>query len=184
MKEKLINLLKTPLITSILLFVLGAILFTNPENIIRITTYIVGGIFILLGFIRLANYLGNKKKGIINNNDLIYSIVIMTCGIIIILCTDMIELALRIIMGGFILYNGIVRLGTSLKIKEIQGSTWKGHLIISIIIIGIGLYIILKSNLVFSGIGLFIMFYSGLEIALCIINNNEKKAVIVKNDQN
>lgn len=181
MKDKIMNLLKSPLITSILLFVLGAILFTNPENIIKVTTYIVGGLFILLGFIRFANYLGNKKKGIINNNDLTYAIIIATCGIIIILCTDMIELVLRIIMGGFILYNGIVRLSTSLKFKNMEGSIWKGHLIVSIVIICIGLYIILKSNLVFSGIGLFIMFYSGLEIILYIISNNENKVIVKKN---
>lgn len=184
MKEKIINLLKTPLIMSILLFILGAILFTNPENIIKITSYIAGGVFVLLGFIRLANYLGNKKKGIINNGDLVYAIVIMTCGIIIIICTDMIELVLRIIMGGFILYNGIARLGTSLKMKSSSNATWKGHLIVSILIIGIGLYIILRSNLVFSGIGLFIMFYSGLEIALYIMGNVSKKDIIIKNDPN
>lgn len=178
MKEKIIKFIKTPLIMSILLFILGAILFTNPENIVMIVTYGFGGLFILLGFIRLANYLGDKKKGIPNNTDLVYAVIMMLLGIIIIVCTSMIELVLRIIMGGFILYNGVLRLITALKIKDSVNSIWKGHLIVSIIMLAVGLYIILKSNLVFSGIGLFIMVYSALEIVLSIMSYNNDKIVV------
>lgn len=180
MKEKIINFIKTPLIMSILLFILGAILFTNPENIVMIVTYGFGGLFILLGFIRLANYLGDKKKGIPNNNDLVYSVVMMLLGIIIVVCTSMIELVLRFIMGGFILYNGVLRLITALKLKDNTNSIWKGHLIVAILMIIVGLYIILKSNLVFSGIGLFIMIYSGLEIVLSIMTYNNEKIIVKK----
>ena len=180
MKEKVTNFVKTPLITSILLFILGAILFTNPQNIVMIVTYGFGGLFILSGFIRLANYLGDKKKEIANNNDLIYALVLMVLGIVIILCTSMIELLLRIIMGGFILYNGILRMISALKMREFEGSIWKGSLIVAIIMILVGLYIILKSNLVFSGIGLFIMVYSVLEIVSSIMTYNNDKLVIKK----
>ena len=180
MKEKVTNFIKTPLIMAILLFILGAILFTNPQNIVMIVTYCFGGLFILSGFIRLANYLGDKKKEIANNNDLIYALVLMVLGIVIILCTSMIELLLRIIMGGFILYNGILRMISALKMREFEGSIWKGSLIVAIIIILVGLYIILKSNLVFSGIGLFIMVYSVLEIVSSIMTYNNDKLVIKK----
>ena len=180
MKEKIINFIKTPLIMSILLFILGSILFTNPKNIIAIVTYGFGGLFILLGFIRLANYLGDKKKGVPNNSDLVYSVIMMLLGIIIIVCTSMIELVLRFIMGGFILYNGVLRLITALRIKDTIKSMWKGHLIVAILMISVGLYIILKSNLVFSGIGLFIMLYSGLEIVLSVMTYNNEKIIIKK----
>ncbi|MDD3187619.1 MAG: DUF308 domain-containing protein [Bacilli bacterium] len=181
MKDKITEILKTPLITSILLFIFGAILFINPADIIKTVTIILGGILILIGFIRLANYLGDKKKGIYHNSDLNYAIIIMTCGIIIIMCTDIIEFSLRLIMGGLILYNGINRLKLSMQLKDINAGTWQGHLIISILIIIIGLYIILKSNLIFSGIGLFMMFYAGLEIALYFMNNKKDKVIIIKN---
>lgn len=179
MKEKIVNLIKTPLITAILLFILGAILFTNPQNIVMIVTYGFGSLFLLTGFIKLINYIGDKKKGIPNNSDLIMSVVIMTLGIIIIVCTSMIELLIRIIMGGFILYNGILRMISSLKMKEISG-IWKYNLIVAIIIILVGLYIILKSNLVFSGIGLFIMIYASLEIISTIMSSNTNKIIIKK----
>jgi len=178
MKEKILNFIKTPLIMSILLFILGAILFTNPENIVMIVTYGFGGLFLLLGLIRLIHYWGSKKRGVPNNSDLVYSVVMIILGFIVILCTSMIELVIRIIMGGFILYNGVMRMITSLKIKDNKNSLWKGNLIISILMIGIGLYVILQSNLVFSMIGLFIMFYSGLEIVLSIITYNNEKIVI------
>lgn len=171
--EKIKELLKTPLISSILLFILGAILFTNPGNIVKFVTYAFGGLFLLLGFIKLATYLGDKKKDIINNNNLIYAITMFALGIIVILCSSIIEQVIRIIMGGYILYNGIIRLTSSLK-----SDMWKGNVVISIIIILVGLYIILVSNLVFSGIGLVIMIYSLLEIILFITNNKEKNVII------
>ncbi|MEG0826719.1 MAG: DUF308 domain-containing protein [Clostridia bacterium] len=177
MKEKTINFLKTPLVISVLLFILGAILFTNPENLVKFVTYGFGGLFILTGFIKLANYLGARKKDCAKTNDLIYAIVSMTCGVVIIICTSIIEQTLRIIMGGFILYNGIMRLITALKLKDSRGSIWKGHLIVSIVIMLVGLYVILKSNLIFSAIGLFIMVYSALEIVLCIMSS---KSIIIK----
>lgn len=43
MKEKVTNFIKTPLIMAILLFILGAILFTNPQNIVMIVTLGFGG---------------------------------------------------------------------------------------------------------------------------------------------
>ena len=92
----------------------------------------------------------------------------------------MIELFLRIIMGGFILYNGILRIISALKMKEEIGNIWKNSLIIAIIMISVGLYIILKSNLVFSGIGLYIMVYSALEIILVVMNYNNDKLIIKK----
>lgn len=180
MKEKIIKLIETPLIMSILLFILGAILFTNPANIVKIVTYGFGGLFLFLAFIKFVNYLGSKKKGVPNNNDLINSVLMLVMGLVVILCTSIIELVIRIIMGGFILYNGVTRLITSLKIKEQNNNLWKGNLVIAIIIIAVGLYIILRSNLVFSGIGLFIMIYSGLEIALAIMSYNSVKTEVKK----
>lgn len=178
MKEKIMNFIKTPIISSIIIFILGAILFTNPEGIIKIVTYIAGGLFFFLGFIRFANYLGNKKKGVVIASDLNYAVIMMAMGILVVVLTNMIELGLRLIMGGFILYSGINRLSTSLKFKNLGLTTWKGHLIISIVIILLGLYIILKSNLLFSGIGLFMMFYSGLEMALYFLSNDNKNVII------
>lgn len=180
MKEKFVTFIKTPLIMSILLFILGAILFTNPKNIVMVVTYGFGGLFLLLGFIRLANYLGDKKRGIPNNNDLVYAVTMMILGVVVIVCTSMIELVLRIIMGGFILYNGILRMISALKFKNMKNSLWKGNLIVAIIMILVGLYIILKSNLVFSGIGLLIMIYSVLEIILTIVTYNNEKVIIKK----
>lgn len=180
MKEKIVNFIKTPLITSILLFILGAILFTNPQNIVMFVTYGFGGLFILSGLIKMISYFGDKKKGLQKNSDLVYFVLALIIGIIIIICTSMIELFLRIIMGGFILYNGILRIISALKMKEEIGNIWKNSLIIAIIMISVGLYIILKSNLVFSGIGLYIMVYSALEIILVVMNYNNDKLIIKK----
>lgn len=180
MKEKIEKLIKTPLIMSIIMLILGAILFTNPENIVMIVTYGFGGLFILVGVIKFINYVGDKKKGIDNNANLISAVVMIILGLIIILCTSMIELILRIVIGGFILYNGIIRVIDSLKLKDSVGSMWKGHMIVAIIMIIVGLYVILRSNLVFSTIGLFIMAYSLMEIILSIMSYKTNQIIIKK----
>jgi len=165
----------------IIIFILGAILFLNPKSIVVAFTYIIGGVFILYGFIKLANYLGNRKKDIINNNELVIAIMIMSCGAFIILFSQVIELTIRLVIGGWILYSGINRIMLSSKMKEIKNA-YITSLIIALLMIAMGIYIIFRSNLLFSGVGIFIMFYAVVDIVTYVLfyNSRKKQVIIIK----
>ena len=169
------------LITSILFFIIGILLFSNPGGIVKIITYIIGSIFIIVGIGKIISYYRmNKKMNINNTSDLIMGIVAIVLGLVIIFCSSAIEFVIRLVMGGWILYSGIVKLIYSLNLKESKVNNWVYVLIVSIIMIVCGLYIIIKSNLVFSTIGLFLIIYSIIEIVQYIIIPKNINPDIVK----
>lgn len=158
------------LITSILFLIVGILLFSNPGGVVKFITYIVGILFIIIGIGKLISYYRmNKKMNINNNSDLVLGVVFIILGVIIIFCSSAIEFVIRLVMGGWILYSGITKLIYSFSLKEMKVDTWLYVLIVSIIMIIFGLYIIVKSNLVFSTIGLFLIIYSIIEIIQFII---------------
>ena len=180
MKQVILKKFTSSLWISILFFIIGAILFTNPGGVVKFITYIFGGMFLLVGIYKLFIYYRSKKKNIPQTGDMIYGVVAFIIGIVLMLCTSMIETVIRFVMGAWILYAGIMKVTFSLQLKVNKVEAYKTTLIVGIIMILFGLYIILKTNLVFSAIGLCIMFYSALEIIqyiLCVKSTIQYKEI-------
>ena len=153
---------KSSLLSSIIFFILGCVFFTNPGGIVEFIAYILGGVLIIVGIIDYLSYRKTYKNlNIANNSLLVTSIVLVILGIISIVCSGVIETVVRLIIGSWVLYSGIMRLIYTLNSKE---NSFTSRLIVSILLIICGLYIILKTNLVFKFIGLALIFYSILEI--------------------
>ena len=97
---------------------------------------------------------------------------------------NVIEAVVRLIIGGFILFAGINRLINSLNLNS-KNKRKIIHIILSFIIIGVGLYTILESNLAFKTIGLVLIVYSILEITEYIFNKKDtyiEEHIIVETD--
>ena len=147
---------KSSLLSSIIFFILGCVLFTNPGGIVEFIAYILGGVLIIVGIIDYLSYRKTYKNlNIANNSLLVTSIVLVILGIISIVCSGVIETVVRLIIGSWVLYSGIMRLIYTLNSKE---NSFTSRLIVSILLIICGLYIILKTNLVFKFIGLALIF--------------------------
>lgn len=161
------------LIYSILFFILGAIIFTKPEIIILFISYVIGGLFIIIGIFKcIKNYLDIKKDNTISSKEMITGIVLVILGTVFILLAGVIEALVRLIIGGWILFSGINRLINSLNIPKKNRITTI-YIILSFIIIGVGLYTILESNLAFKTIGLVLIIYSVIEIIGYIFNKKD-----------
>lgn len=157
---------KSSIIASILFLILGILLLINPGQIIKFITYIIGIIFVVFGSIKLYNYY--KFKDSISNIQLTLGITAIIIGIIIMFCNGIIELIIRLVMGGYILASGLNKLIISLNTRN-QNNKWIGLLIISLLLIICGLYIILKSNIVLSSIGVLLIIYSSIDIISYIL---------------
>ena len=161
------------LIYSIIFFILGAIIFTKPEVIILFISYVIGGIFTIIGLFKcIKNYLDIKKDNSISSKEMITGILLIVIGLVFISLAGVIEALVRLVIGGWILFTGINRLINSLTIK-IKNKKFIVRLVISLLLIGVGLYTILESNLAFKTIGLVLMVYSFLEILGYIFNKKD-----------
>lgn len=159
--KKTIKKDKSSIITSILFLVLGICLFINPTEMVKFITYIIGIIFVVFGSIKLYNYY--KFKDSISNIQLTLGIAAIIIGIVIMFCNGIIEFTIRLIMGGFILANGLNKIIVSLNSKN-YNDKWKILLAIGILLIIVGLYMLLVSNIILSTIGIILIVYSSIDI--------------------
>ncbi len=161
MKTIIIKKDKSSIFASILFLILGILLFTNSGEMVKFITYIIGIIFVVFGSIKLYNYY--KFKDTISSIQLTIGITLIIIGIIIMFCNGVIEFVIRIVMGGYILASGLNKLIVAINSKS-YNNKWIGLLITAILLIGCGLYTILKSNIVLEVVGIILIIYSSIDI--------------------
>lgn len=184
------------LISAIIFFIIGALLFNSPEEIIITVAQIIGAIIALIGLFKTIVYCRRKKKELPTlRNDIVFGITMIVIGMLLIFLSGAFALAIRFIMGAWILISGINKLIAALAVGP-TAKNYTSMLIISFILIIVGVYIILVSNLILSAIGIVIMIYSALEIIGYIIfklsgiqepdnkNNNKEQELIIPTKNN
>ncbi len=168
------------LISAILFLILGVILISNPDWVVKFITYILGAIIIILGGIKLFTYFKNKKQAIEDYNNLVLGIAFIVLGIILMFCSSIIAFVIRLFMGGWLLFNGVTKLMLSLQLRTLNIETWYIPLITSIIMIICGLYTIIVTNIIGVAGGIILVIYSVSEIIQYITVPKNKNPDIIK----
>ena len=146
-------------ISSVIMFIIGVILFTNSSKAVIFVCYFIGASVFLIGCYNFYKYYQIKKElNYENTTNLILGVTAIVMGMIIILLASAIETFLRFIIGIILIINGLS------KIK--YGIDFRNYItmIIGIILIGTGLYTILAENLVFAFIGFFLIISSIMDL--------------------
>lgn len=165
---------KSSIYASILFLIVGIFLFINPTEMVKFITYIIGVAFVVFGSIKLYSYY--KSKDSIGNIEITLGICSIVIGIIIMFCNDVIEFAIRLVMGGYILANGINKLIVALNSRS-YNNKWKGLVVVACLLIIGGLYMILKSNIILSTIGLALIIYSSIDIISYLLYPKNKDII-------
>lgn len=169
---------KISLVSGLVFFILGIIIFLNPELLVKTISYGLGCLLILIGIYKVVNYyIQDKRLGIVNRNEIAFGITAIILGIVFIFLADAIELLLRFIVGGWLVIAGLNKIVSTFYTTE-RNSKYYSLLVVGIILICIGLYIILISNLALSIIGLFMMLYGITDFISYFVYKN----TIVNND--
>lgn len=168
---------KTGLISileSVVFIILGVILVWKADVAVKVISYIIGTIFIIIGAAKVIKYFSiYKKQYEIYNYELIYGLITIVIGIITIYYCNTIETILRIVIGIWIIYSSFIKFGLALKMKEVGVRLWIHSLILSIIMFICGLYVILNSGTIIATIGICMIIYSVIDIiedVICLKN--------------
>lgn len=168
--EYLKNILKktgwASLIESIFFAIIGIILINNPEGTISFISTILGITFIIIGAYKIINRMLAVEKGNIYDNNVIFGIMAVVIGIITIVFGKQISTLFSIVIGVWIIYSAILRIGSSMKLKEIkpESKLWIISLVLSILMLICGIYIVANSAILVATIGVFILIYSLIDI--------------------
>lgn len=153
----------TSIITSIILGVLGLVMFLYAEATIKVIACILGAILIITGIIKIIGYFTEKGSYDLFNYQLVYGIISILFGLVMI-TTETLGNFLGIVLGIWIIYSSLMRFGLSLKLKAFESSSWVPMLIIAILMMICGIYIIFTPGIIIATLGLIILVYSIMDI--------------------
>ena len=172
------------LVSAILFFILGAIMFTNPDTMVVVISRILGGILILFGLYScIKNYILVRQNPQVSAIPMVAGISCMAIGSVFFFAAGFVEAMVRFVIGGWILLSGIMRFASAMQIDKKNNPKFFSLLIISLLLILAGLYTILEANLAFQTIGIVLMIYAGLEIFGWLTNKSVVKETMTKEEK-
>lgn len=151
------------LISAIIFFIIGGILFWYNDEIISTLSMIVGIILAVSGIVEIIVYVVNKKKQIDYLAPVIRGIIFIGLSILFIFGANIINQVVRFVVGAWILFSGINRLIQTLAISK-RSKKFLPLLLVSILLIAIGVYSIVYGDVIISTIGIIMMVYSAIDI--------------------
>ena len=164
------------ILVSIVFAIIGIFMIVKTDAALKIISYILGGMFIIIGIIKSIDYFASKGKYDFYNYDLIYGIIAIIIGLVTIFCSGLIESMLRIMISLWIIYSGLVRLSFSLKLRTAQLNMWSVSLVLSIIMVIGGIYMLFQNGALVLTVGIIMLVYSVIDLiesAIFIKNVNE-----------
>ena len=180
MKETLKKRIWCSIMTSILFTIFSMILITNPSKTLRSIAYILGGFLIIQGIIILINSASNKNR--LYRIDPISGTISIIIGIItIIFCKELTTL-FRILISIWIIYNALIKMNISIKLKKIDTNICIYSFIIATAMLASGIFILITQNAILITIGILIFIYSILDIIenLILISNVNRITKTIK----
>lgn len=168
--EKLMKkFLRSSIITSAILIILGLLLIYKSENTIMTISYVIGGVLIAIGALALIRYVKNGESPALRNElDIVYGIVTVIFGIIIIKNYHAIASIIPAVIGIAIIISSAGKLNYAFQLKADENRLWKTTMVISIISTLCGVVLLFNPFEAALGImkiiGAFIIVYAILDI--------------------
>ena len=172
MKKIMTKVIKSSIISSLGLFILGLLLVVQSEVTIISLSYVIGGILIAIGVITGLRYTKSINEGTKNDLDVVYGIVCIVLGILVILNPQAIASVIPLIIGLIIIISSAFKIQYSLELKKESNSLWKSTLTIGLITTICGLVLIFNpfkgAILITKIVGVLIVVYAILDIVSTI----------------
>ncbi len=179
MSNLMSKFLKSSLLGSVGLAVLGGMLIFQSELAIISISYVIGAILVAIGVLALLDFTKNMNQGAKNELDIVYGIVTIIMGIIVISNPQAIASIIPFVIGIIIMISSIAKFQYSIELKKNNNTLWKSTLIISLITLLCGLLLIFnpfKGAEIFTIIiGILILIYAVLDIISTITIRNTVK---------
>ena len=171
LKVKVKKMSIASLIFSILFIIAGLFLLLRPETAINIICYILGVILLISGVVYIIQFFSDKSSDSYLSISFIFGAFLFIFGIIILIRPDIIASIIPLLVGVWMLINGVTKLSYALTINKVNRTTLS--IVGSIIIIIIGILLIFNpfegaKNLV-RIIGISFIFYSIIDLVESIL---------------
>lgn len=151
------------ILSSVILCITGLVFMIFSGTVVNMIGWVLGGIFCVVGLIYLIGYIRRQMF----LSELLFSIISLVAGILLLIHPGWIMSILSIIVGVYILIEGVLKLKISIDAKKQQARGWWVLLVIALISIGISIVLIVNPF----GISKIFIFLLGVALLLNGIEN-------------
>ena len=141
------------ILESIVVGVLGVLLITSGDTIVKIIFYVLGIFLMIKGVYKIINYFAVHGKYDFYNNDLLYGIIALVFGIISVVLWEQLGSMIGIIVGAWMIYGALVRMNTAIKLRTAGVKEWFYVLILSMVMLALGIYMVISVKAIFIVVG-------------------------------
>ena len=136
------KVVRSSIITSVLLAILGILLIIASEETVIAISYIIGGVLVLLGAFGVIDYIRKLKTELKSELDLVYAIVTIILGVLVITHPKAIASVIPFVLGVIIIINSSSKLNYAFQLKNQDNDLWKSTLVVSLLTTICGLILI------------------------------------------
>lgn len=174
----------TSIIFSIIFILIGTFLLARPEDAIHLVSYALGIILIVWGVISVITFFTDKESQNYLDFGFIVGVFVLIFGIIILVKPDTIASIIPLLLGIWMLINGVTKLSYSLTLNNNKSAL--SSIIISLIIVLLGILLIINpfqgAKKIVQILGISILVYSILDLIECFsIKRVMKKVKKIEN---
>ena len=155
---------------SLIMLAVGVILVINSEAMINMMSWFIGIVIILISIIKIIYFFNDK---ILNTTMLAINILLMIFGVVLISFPSIVDIAIKVVFGSWILFAGVKRLILAVAVSRIDRQSYKTFLISALVMIALGVLVLINF---YNLVGIFLIAYSATEIVNYIyflINKNK-----------
>lgn len=160
--------IRSSIISSIALAVLGVFLFVKSELTIVSISYIIGAVLVGIGLVSMLKYIASLNKDVKNELDIIYGTVTVVLGILVISNPKAIASIIPFIIGIIILLSSATKLAYGFELRRAHSDLWVGTVVISLITMLCGVLLIFNpfagAEFILKVVGALIFIYAVLDI--------------------
>ena len=160
--------IRSSILSSIALAILGVFLFIKSELTIVSIAYIIGAILVGIGLVSILKYIASLNKNVKNELDIIYGTVTVILGIIVISNPKAIASIIPFVIGVIIILSSATKLAYGFELRKTNSDLWIGTVVISLITMLCGILLIFNpfagAKFILKVVGILIFVYALLDI--------------------
>ena len=138
------KLKKFAFLRAIIFIIFGAVLFYDPQLVIKWLFYIIAAYFILMGVIAIITAIVNKTQEGLLTFDFVTGIIMVLVGIFIAVFAVQISLFIHIVMGILVVIGGIAFLSMGIAVQKTKTISGLPLIIFGLVLIAAGVTIFIN----------------------------------------
>lgn len=168
MKIEIKKVLLPSLISSIILFVLGLLLFFKSEVTLMSISYIIGGVLFALGVMAIVRFMTRENNDVFTQLNIVYGVICILGGVFFIKEPELIGSLMPIFLGIAIIINSSLKIQQALMLRNMKSQYWIGSFVTALLCLLCGVVLLFNpfkgAVIITKIIGLFLIIYAILDV--------------------